>query len=78
MFSAARIVLKDGVVVVEDGEVRDWRAGKTLILAPPYDAAMQRRSNVYLEERFGAVPGSFAVPQEAFARPIFQVEPCLS
>ncbi|WP_336486956.1 formylmethanofuran dehydrogenase subunit A [Methylobacterium nigriterrae] len=66
MFAAARLVLKDGVVIVEDGEVVDWRAGHTLELTVESDKAMERRTDTYLHDRFGQGLDSFAVPDAAF------------
>ena len=67
MFTAAKLVLKDGTPIVEDGEVVDWRAGRTLSLTVQSDRAMERRAESYLTERFGAGLDSFAVPDAAFA-----------
>ena len=76
MFARARHVLKDGEAIVRDGKVVSWRPGRTLTLAPETDAAMARRTDAYLQERFGSGLRSFAVPDAAFAAPAFQVEPC--
>ena len=37
---------------------------------------MARRTDAYLQQRFGSGLDSFAVPEAAFAGPVFQVEPC--
>jgi formylmethanofuran dehydrogenase subunit A len=37
---------------------------------------MARRTDAYLQDRFGSGLQSFAVPEAAFAGPVFQVEPC--
>jgi formylmethanofuran dehydrogenase subunit A len=77
MFSSAEAVLKDGAIVVRNGEPLGWRAGKTLTLAPEFDAAIRRHADRYLEDRFGIGLQGFAVPQAAFGeRPVFEVEPC--
>lgn len=67
MFTAAKLVLKDGTAIVEDGEVVEWRAGRTLALTLGSDRAMEKRADAYLTERFGAGLDSFAVPDAAFA-----------
>ncbi|ACL60826.1 formylmethanofuran dehydrogenase subunit A [Methylobacterium nodulans] len=67
MFAAAHRVLKDGVVIVEDGTVVAQRSGRTLSLAVEADAGMARRADAYLQGRFGAGLDSFSVPDEAFA-----------
>ena len=77
MFSCAEAVLKDGVLIVRNGEPLSWRAGKTLTLAPGFDPAIRRHADRYLAERFGEGLQSFAVPQAAFGeRQVFEVEPC--
>jgi formylmethanofuran dehydrogenase subunit A len=76
MFGRARFVLKDGETVVRDGEIVSERTGRTLALDPPTEAAMARRTDAYLQDRFGSGLQSFAVPEAAFAGPVFQVEPC--
>ncbi|GJD97386.1 formylmethanofuran dehydrogenase subunit A [Methylobacterium iners] len=69
MFSRARLVLKDGAVIVEDGEIVDWRSGRTLELSVESDKAMEKRTDAYLSDRFGAGLESFAVPDAAFPTP---------
>ncbi len=77
MFSAARVVIKDGETIVRDGEALGWRHGRTLTLAPGYDRAIERRADTYLKDRFGAGVESFAVPEAAFSgRDVFGVLPC--
>lgn len=77
MFSSARTVVKDGTVIVRDGQVPAWRHGRTLTLEPEYDAAIERQADAYLEERFGTGLESFGVPDAAFPeRDVFKVEPC--
>ena len=77
MFSRARLVLKDGAVIVEDGEIVDWRSGRTLELVVESDKAMEKRTDAYLVDRFGAGLDSFAVPDEAFAAPdVFEDVAC--
>ena len=78
MFARAKLVLKDGAVVVEDGEVVDWRAGRTLELSVEADKAMEKRADSYLSDRFGAGLDSFAVPNEAFpVAEVFEDVACL-
>jgi formylmethanofuran dehydrogenase subunit A len=66
MFTAAKLVLKDGVPIIEDGEVVEWRSGRTLALSVESDRAMAKRADAYLTDRFGEGLGSFAVPDAAF------------
>ncbi|RVU17827.1 formylmethanofuran dehydrogenase subunit A [Methylobacterium oryzihabitans] len=77
MFASAHRVFKDGAVIVEDGRVVAWRAGRTLSLALDADAGMARRTDAYLQERFGAGLDSFAVPDGAFpGREVFEAVAC--
>ncbi|WP_298955720.1 formylmethanofuran dehydrogenase subunit A [uncultured Methylobacterium sp.] len=77
MFASAHRVFKDGAVIVEDGRVVSWRAGRTLSLALAPDAGMARRTDAYLQERFGAGLDSFAVPDGAFPeREVFEAVAC--
>ena len=69
MFARAKLVLKDGETIVEDGEVVTWRSGRTLELHVESDKAMVARSETYLQDRFGAGLKSFSVPDEAFPKP---------
>ena len=76
MFTAAKLVLKDGDVIVEDGEIVNWRAGKSLSLAVESDKAMERRADTYLSDRFGQGLSSFVVPDAAFEGEIFEDVAC--
>ncbi|GLS42442.1 formylmethanofuran dehydrogenase subunit A [Methylobacterium brachythecii] len=66
MFSRARLVLKDGETIVEDGEITAWRHGRTLELDVETDSAIVKRSEAYLQDRYGQGLDSFAVPDAAF------------
>ena len=66
MFSRAELVLKDGQPIVEEGEIVAWTTGRTLELDVEGDAGMARRSESYLQDRFGQGLHSFAVPDAAF------------
>ena len=79
MFARAKLVLKDGETIVEDGEVVAWRSGRTLELAVESDKAMVARSETYLQDRFGTGLKSFSVPDEAFPKPdVFAEVACRS
>ncbi|WP_264047239.1 formylmethanofuran dehydrogenase subunit A [Methylobacterium flocculans] len=79
MFARAKLVLKDGETIVEDGEVVAWRSGRTLELTVESDKAMVARSETYLQDRFGTGLQSFAVPDEAFPKPdVFAEVACRS
>ncbi|MDQ0507295.1 formylmethanofuran dehydrogenase subunit A [Xanthobacter agilis] len=76
MFSIAALVLKDGETIVREGAVAAVHRGRTLTLAPQADAAMTRRTETYLQDRFGRGLDSFRVPEAAFARDVFAPQPC--
>jgi formylmethanofuran dehydrogenase subunit A len=79
MFSAAALVLKEGRTIVEAGEILEWRRGRTLALSVETDPAMVRRTDAYLEARYGTGVSGFAVPERAFAgREVFSEVTCLS
>ncbi|SFG68322.1 formylmethanofuran dehydrogenase subunit A [Methylobacterium gossipiicola] len=79
MFARAKLVLKDGVTIVEDGEVVAWRSGHTLELTVESDKAMVARSETYLQDRYGTGLDSFSVPDEAFPKAdVFEEVACLS
>ena len=79
MFSAAAHVLKGGRTIVENGEIVDWQAGRTLSLSLGADPGMTRRADAYLETRFGTGLSGFAVPEAAFpGREVFSEVACRS
>ncbi len=79
MFAAAKLVLKDGQPIVEDGEIVAWTTGRTLELDVEGDAGMAKRSDAYLQDRFGQGLDSFAVPDAAFPETkIFEDVACMA
>ncbi len=77
MFRAARLVFKNGRLVVRDGKALGWFAGQTTVVQPEYDPAMDRRMGDYLSDRFGVGPAGFAVPAAGFGeRDVFRTIPC--
>ena len=77
MFRSAALVLKDGRVVVRDGEVVDWTYGRALTVRPDHDAAIDRRMRKYFDERYGVPAGAVEVPESAIGRPDpFELVPC--
>ena len=68
-------------MIVEDGEVVAWTRGRTLQLSVEADAGMARRTESYLQGRFGAGLSSFTVPDAAFPgrradEPVFEAVAC--
>jgi formylmethanofuran dehydrogenase subunit A len=50
MFQLPRYVIKSGVVLVEDGDIRNEHLGKTLHVAPEYDAAIESQIAQWFED----------------------------
>jgi len=65
MFRAAAFVLKNGELVVEDGNVTRWRRGRALRLKPVPDKAMVRRLAAYCQQRYGLSLDWFDFPDSA-------------
>ena len=77
MFGSAAFVLKNGEVVLEDGAVLAQPAGRTLSFSVETDAAMAKRADAYLRQRFGSGLDGFAVPAAAFpGRDVFEAQAC--
>lgn len=77
MFRAAALVLKDGELVVRDGEVTTCRYGRALVVAPQRDGAIDRRLHAYYEARYGLSDQFVRVPAEALGRDApFKRVPC--
>ena len=49
MFSTPRYVIKGGILVVEDGELRRAPAGRRLYVRPPFDTAVTREIRTYFD-----------------------------
>jgi formylmethanofuran dehydrogenase subunit A len=76
MFEMPRIVIKGGVVIVEQGEIREPAPGKLLYVAPEYDTAIERDIAEWFEKyysiRFRNYPVSLDYlhdPEEVACRP---------
>ena len=52
LFAHPRWVLKDGEVVVRDGELVRGRAGRTFYVRPPYDPGIERELRAHFEETY--------------------------
>ncbi len=68
MFRRAAFVLKNGELVVEDGNVTHWRWGKALRLKPEPDKAMVKRLDAYHQQRYGLSLDGFVFPDAAIER----------
>jgi formylmethanofuran dehydrogenase subunit A len=69
MFRAAHLVFKDGDLIVRDGEVTHYRAGRTLQSRPEFDRGIERRLEAYYDEVYRAPRDLFMVHPEALPRP---------
>ena len=65
MFRRAALVFKDGELIVEGGEVKHYKRGKTLHTTPKFDAAIERRLDRYYDDLYGLPRTIFDVPQAA-------------
>jgi formylmethanofuran dehydrogenase subunit A len=52
MFAHPLYVLKDGEIVVRDGELVRERAGRTFYVRPPYDAGIEKDLRAHFEETY--------------------------
>jgi formylmethanofuran dehydrogenase subunit A len=52
MFELARVVIKAGRVIVEQGEIREDTYGKTLHVAPDYDRDVEPDMSRWFEESY--------------------------
>jgi formylmethanofuran dehydrogenase subunit A len=52
MFAHPRYVLKDGEVVVRDGELVRGHAGRTFYVCPPYDPSIEKDLRAHFEETY--------------------------
>ena len=69
MFSAPRYVIKDGAVVVEDGEIREPQDGRTYHVEPAYDAAILPELRKWFADFYTIEFENYPVEPEYLARP---------
>jgi len=68
MFRFANLVFKDGELVVRDGHVIKYRAGRTVIAQPNYDANIDRRLNRHYDDVYGISREMFKVPASGISK----------
>lgn len=61
MFSRAKLVFKDGRLVVRDGEVVDLAPGTTHVVRPAFDRGIEGRINRWFDETIGLKMGHFRI-----------------
>ena len=52
MFSSPRYVIKEGLVLVEDGHIRQENYGKTLFVSPGYDPAVEKDIREFFDKYY--------------------------
>ena len=50
MFANPTHVIKDGVVVVKEGEIKKYTWGKTQVVKPEYDMAVEKKLKKYFDK----------------------------
>jgi formylmethanofuran dehydrogenase subunit A len=61
MFEAPRLVIRAGRVIVEQGEIRDGGAGKTLYVQPGYDTDVEEDIRAWFEQYYSIQWRNYAV-----------------
>jgi formylmethanofuran dehydrogenase subunit A len=74
MFAHPHYVLKDGEVVVRDGQIVRERSGRTLYVTPPYDPGIEADLRTHFEECYTISFDNYPVAAEYL--PHYQVVPC--
>jgi formylmethanofuran dehydrogenase subunit A len=79
LFASARLLFKDGALVVREGEVVNVTWGKAYHVAPGVDAHIERRLAAFYDRYYGVHASSFGVPAQIAGRPDrFATVPCLN
>ena len=74
MFECPRYVIKDGEVVVEEGEIRAVVDGRAFIVQPAYDKDIEKYLRPEFEKLYTTSFDNYPVEPERIARP--DVRPC--
>ena len=69
MFSAPRYVIKDGVAVVEDGELREVGPGRLLRVGAEYDPSIEPTLAALFEDRYSVQFSSYPVREPWLLEP---------
>ena len=67
MFALPRYVLKAGAVILDDGDLRAWPDGRTLVAAPGYDRDEERAIAAWFDEASTVQFANYPVGAEAVA-----------
>jgi formylmethanofuran dehydrogenase subunit A len=68
MFAHPRYVLKDGEIVVRDGQLVQERPGRTLHVAPPYDPGIEADLRAHFKECYTISFDNYPVQEEYLPR----------
>jgi formylmethanofuran dehydrogenase subunit A len=68
MFARPRYVLKDGEIVVRDGQLVRERPGRTLYVAPPYDPGIEADLRAHFEACYTISFDNYPVAAEYLPR----------
>jgi formylmethanofuran dehydrogenase subunit A len=68
-FAAPRYVIKDGVVVVEDGQIREDREGRTYHVEPSWDRAILPELRKWFADFYTIEFENYPVDPEYLGRP---------
>jgi formylmethanofuran dehydrogenase subunit A len=66
MFACPRYVIKEGNILVEDGEIRKEIFGKTLFVSPEYDPAVEKDIRDYFEKYYTIEFENYPVQMEHY------------
>jgi formylmethanofuran dehydrogenase subunit A len=72
VFREAHLFFKDGDLVVRDGAVTHYRAGRTLEARPEFDRGIESRLDAYYDEVYRAPRDLFAVHPDALPHSAFE------
>jgi formylmethanofuran dehydrogenase subunit A len=64
MFELPRYVIKDGVVLVEEGDIRQDHSGRTLYVQPSYDVDLEERIGQWFEDFYSIRFRNYPVTEE--------------
>ena len=63
-------VIKDGVVVVKDGEIKNYTWGKTQVVKPEYDATIEKKLKKYFDKYHTIALPNYSISNDEMAEVI--------
>ena len=70
MFASPTHVIKDGVVVVKDGEIKNYTWGKTQVVKPEYDATIEKKLKKYFDKYHTIALPNYSISNDEMAEVI--------